>query len=369
MSALLASPAPIPLSAAHLRRELEKTLAQRAPGAFTTHDRTLPELVTSGIAQVDALTGGLPRGSLTEICGAASSGRTSLLLTALAAATQRGETCALIDTSDALDPESAAAAGVDLARLLWVRCCAAPAHDAGQRSSGKSVSPIRSLASQSSLRSRLRGETIRIPTARDIGIWGYGDTEAMLRIAPQLAPRHDAPRKFGNAEERHRRLHPEPRNRQMLAAEPPSEKPPRRLRNAIYSRIEQALKAADLLLSGGGFGLVALDLADLPPEAARRVPLASWFRFRRAVEDTPAVLLLLAQQPLTQSCASLVLKLRQSAFSTQDSNVDSSAGVDSPAHAQLLTGLASDLQVARWPSLQRKPAASAAFETRAEWAG
>ena len=79
-------------------------------------------MVSSGIPAIDALTGGLPRGCLTEICGPASSGRTTLLLAALAAATRRGEFCVVVDASDALDPHSAAAAGVELDRLLWVRC-------------------------------------------------------------------------------------------------------------------------------------------------------------------------------------------------------------------------------------------------------
>src|SRR5271169_618760 len=81
-----------------------------------------PEMASSGITAMDALTGGLPRGCLTEICGPASSGRTTLLLAALAAATRRGESCAVVDASDVLDPQSAAAAGVELNRLLWVRC-------------------------------------------------------------------------------------------------------------------------------------------------------------------------------------------------------------------------------------------------------
>src|SRR5437660_5518185 len=85
--------------------------------------RAAPETVSSGILEIDNLIGGLPRGCLTEVCGPASSGRTSLLLGAIAAATQHQEICALVDTSDALDPPSAAAAGVDLERVLWVRCC------------------------------------------------------------------------------------------------------------------------------------------------------------------------------------------------------------------------------------------------------
>src|SRR5690242_13394078 len=84
--------------------------------------RPAPATVSSGIAQIDALTGGLPRGALTEIFGPASSGRTSMILAALADATRRQEVCALVDAGDSLHPESAAAAGLDLRRLLWIRC-------------------------------------------------------------------------------------------------------------------------------------------------------------------------------------------------------------------------------------------------------
>ena len=84
--------------------------------------RPTPQMVSSGVREIDALTGGLPRGCLTEVCGPVSSGRTSVLLAALAAATQRQEVCALVDISDAFNPHSAAAAGVNFERLLWVRC-------------------------------------------------------------------------------------------------------------------------------------------------------------------------------------------------------------------------------------------------------
>ncbi len=65
---------------------------------------------------------GVPRGCLTEIIGARSSGRATLLMRILAVATARGEICALVDAEDSFDPASASAAGADLARLLWVRC-------------------------------------------------------------------------------------------------------------------------------------------------------------------------------------------------------------------------------------------------------
>ena len=71
---------------------------------------------------------------------------------------------------------------------------------------------------------------------------------------------------------------------------------------------EQALKAADLLIQGGGFGLVAMDLGDTPVRSARRISLTSWFRLRRAVENTPAVLLSVARQCNAGTCAGLVLE-------------------------------------------------------------
>src|SRR5215472_2813932 len=81
------------------------------------------ELQPSGIAELDAvLGGGFPRGSLVELCGPASSGRTGLAFSLLAQATERQEACAFVDVSDSLDPISLAAAGVKLPRLLWIRC-------------------------------------------------------------------------------------------------------------------------------------------------------------------------------------------------------------------------------------------------------
>src|SRR6267154_321451 len=190
--------------------------------------RPAPEMVSSGIAALDALAGGLPRGCLTEICGPASSGRTTLLLAALAAATRRGEFCVVVDASDALDPHSIAAAGVDLDRLLWVRCGA----KAG-------VGPQTS-------------DTKAFPTS-----FKFGRTESRQ-------PEHC---------------------------------------------LEQVLRATDMLLESGGFGLIALDLTDLPPQTARRIPLTTWFRFRRAVEHTPTVLLAVERQSIAGSCSSLLIKL------------------------------------------------------------
>lgn len=225
--------------------------------------RPAPELASTGIPELDWLNGGLPRGCLSEICGDTSSGRTSVMLSALAAATRRGEFCALIDVSDALNPGSAAFAGADLARLLWIRC-----------------------------------------TGRD---------------------------------------------KRKKAQDP------------IAAAVEQALRALDLLLQSGGFGVVAVDFSDVPFHIARRVPLASWFRFQRALEPTSTVLLVIAQAPCAQTCASLVLRLRPSGNLPEP-------GL--PAHSRIFEGMQVEGELLR-SRLARKPAQSthANFRTQALHAG
>ena len=141
-----------------------------------------------------------PRGRITEITGARSSGRTTLLHALLAASTGRGECAVLVDTGDAFDPSSAAAAGVKLDKLIWIRC---------------------------------------------------GGT------------------------------------------------------------VEHALRAADLVIHAGGFGAVAIDLADATPRQLQRIPPTAWFRFRRAVEPASTVLAVISQQPLTKSCAAVLVRMRR----------------------------------------------------------
>jgi len=294
--------------------------------------RPAPEMASSGIPALDALAGGLPRGCLPEICGPASSGRTTVLLAALAAATRRGEFCVVVDASDALDPHSVAAAGVELDRLLWVRCGA-------KAGVGPQTSDTKEKVSQTAFM--------------------FGRTESR--------------------QSEHRSEH----------------------------RLEQVLRATDMLLESGGFGLIALDLCDLPLQAARRIPLTTWFRYRRAVEHTPTVLLAVEQHPIAGSCSSLLLQLRppnnreaarseHSEFSREAAACDSPARkcrvamemrnksrrdgtipyldhvlqIPYPTHAQLLTGLEITVELIR-SRLERKPtrSTSASFAGKTAWAG
>lgn len=109
------------MKAAFSKAELESEIASRFGDVFKVHEKSVVETLATGIPEIDALTGGLPRGAISEIFGPASSGRTSLMYSMLAYATTHEETCALVDTNDAFAPAAAAAAEIDFDRLLWVR--------------------------------------------------------------------------------------------------------------------------------------------------------------------------------------------------------------------------------------------------------
>src|SRR5256885_2989284 len=112
----------IPMTAIPLKqRKFETGLIGLGLEGF--QNRSAVELQPSGVMELDAvLGGGFPRGSLVELCGSASSGRTGLAFSLLAEATERQQACAFVDVADSLDPLSLAAAGVELPRLLWIRC-------------------------------------------------------------------------------------------------------------------------------------------------------------------------------------------------------------------------------------------------------
>lgn len=163
-------------------------------------DAKVRESLPTGIEPLDALVEGFPRGAISEILGPDSSGRTTLLHSLLAAATARGEICAYVDTDDSFDPVSAAAAGVALSQLVWIRC----GHNAGH-----------------------------------------------------------------------------------------------------------ALKAADYLVHAGGFGVIALDLCQVPLRIWNHIPISYWYRFRLAIENTPTILALVEKQPIAKSCAAMMLSLNR----------------------------------------------------------
>jgi recombination protein RecA len=103
----------------NLRQQIEATLAHRIPSPLTSRLRTTRPVAATGIQSIDQLLeGGLPLRAITEVVGSECSGRTSFALSFFAGITQAKKVGAWIDVSDELDPESAAAAGVELSHLL-----------------------------------------------------------------------------------------------------------------------------------------------------------------------------------------------------------------------------------------------------------
>lgn len=191
------------LESALRARKLDRTLTT----ALAPLERMDPSaLMPMDVAVLDTcLRGGLPRGQLSELAGPRSSGRMTLFLQMAAASTRRGEIAALVDTLDRLDVASAAAAGVDLSRLLWIR-----------------------------------GQEIAGPAERTI---------------------------------------------------------------------DRALKALNLVLQAGGFGVVAIDLADVPPAALRQIPFMTWLRVQRAIEGSDTACVLLTSEPFARSAGGLTVSL------------------------------------------------------------
>ena len=250
-------------TAAHLRARIEAALSNRAPAAFALKIKQSPELFATGIAAADAiLEGGIPRGSITEISGAASTGRTTFALSIFSGITRSGATCAWVDVHDALSPESAAAAGVILERMLWLR------------------------------------------------------TTSIPRLT--------------------------------------SEKP--------WPRLEQALKATDLLLQTGGFAAVVLDMGDLLPQQTMRIPLASWYRFRLAAEQARTALILLTQSPCASSCSALVLRCEPA-----HSEAWSASGKTSLFEGQHYTLIRERNRNEASACVRKKPPARADWHAQTEW--
>ena len=116
--------------------------------------------------------------------------------------------------------------------------------------------------------------------------------------------------------------------------------------------VDHAFRSVDLLLQGGGFGMVAMDLSDVPLRLVRQIPLNLWFRLRRTIENTPTILLVLSRESNAKTCASLALRLEQKGSAwTQQVRFGSSEVVHTPA--SLLDGWTTEVEVSRC-SVRRK---------------
>lgn len=283
-------------TAQHLRAQIEA----RIPSALSPLPRVSYPVMPTGIREIDSLLhGGLPVGAISEIVGPECSGRTSLALTFVAGMTQAGKVCAWVDVSDTLHPESAAAIGVDLSRLLWIRCgrpsAAAPLpHMAEKPPKPKPVLP---QAGGSHPRMEVKGLSHAV-----------SDLLSSAVTAPRCAEALHKPRTESK----------QPRPQLTQFPTPHKKTVPTR---KSWSRLEQGLRVTDLLLQAGGFSCIVLDLGSLNAEYALRVPLATWFRFRAAAERLQSNVLLLTQHACSRNSAGLVLRLDQASMLSDSSTV------------------------------------------------
>jgi len=284
-------------SAATVRRQIEAALETKIPSALTPAPKIRSAVHPTGIVALDELLdGGLPQGALTELVGPECSGRTSIALSFLARMTREERVGAWIDVSNEFDPASAAAAGVDLRRLLWLRCgvaqtTAPPASYQFELPEKYLVAPI--------VKNGLHGGGFGGHPRLEIK--GLSNAVGELLEAKAIAPRC---------------AEPQPRVRSsQVAAEPPPvriQKTVHRpdMRSKPWGRMEQALRSADLLLQAGGFSTIVLDMGSLTREFVSRVPLATWYRYRAAADRTQSSILLLTQYACAKSSAELVLQLQ-----------------------------------------------------------
>lgn len=331
-------------SAAAIRDQVESALAGKVASALSPAPRAAQPLIPTGNQEIDAiLEGGFAASAITELVGTRCSGRTTMAIACLAAITRSGNVGAWIDVSDALDPESVAANGVDLERLLWVRCGSSrKAPDAAYEVALSPSPPVAVHRHTGGGSPHPRSEARDMPEAissmlrahgglydhqlrrekRSVGTPGVPNRPLSSRSKDRVEQVNSdrlPPRRGDNlaltprcAESQPRREAGQP-SRDRLMVTPASQ--PRHVPNSNpWQALDQALRATDLLLQGGGFSLIVLDLGGTPPELAWRIPMATWFRFRAACERGRASLLLLTQHPCARSSAERVLRMETGAM-------------------------------------------------------
>ncbi len=289
-------------TAAEIRLQVETALARKIPSALTPQPRMVRPVVETGIEALDdLLQGGLPVGAVSELTGPECSGRTSAALSFLARITEANKVCAWIDISNAFDPASAAAVGVNLKKLLWVRCGVQQTNTV--RSGRRFLLPEKYFAS-APIKKGLHGGGFGPHPRTEV----RGLSEA---VGDLFAPRC--------AEPQHK---PRP---QKESAEPGSTAVTRAVRSPKrskqYDAVEQGIRSADLLLQTGGFGAIVLDMGSIAPECVARVELSTWHRYRLAAERTQSSILLLSQYPCTKSSSELQLRLSPAEVSNEETTL------------------------------------------------
>jgi hypothetical protein len=339
-------------SASTIRIQVESALAHKIPSALTPPVRMVRPVMQTGIGPLDELVqGGFPVGAMTELVGEACSGRMSLALSFLSRVTAAEKVCAWIDASNTFNPTAAAAAGVDLRRLLWVRCGASE-----------------TISEQETRKFSLPSSCF-VPKPVTKGLHGGGHGTHPRDEVKGLSA---AVGKFLNDETiKARCAEPISKPRPMQTSFESSLKPssakvrtPKRGRS--YDAVEQALRSADLLIQTGGFSAIILDFGEMAGEVVSRIDLSTWHRYRVAAEQTQASIILLSQYACAKSSSELQLRL--------------SSLEDTCEERTVFTGLRAHVEVLRQRFTQtptnviamRKPPQSereARWSLRASWVG
>lgn len=335
-------------SASTIRFQIESALAQRIPSALTPAPKILRPVVATGITVLDGvLHGGLPVGAISELVGPECSGRTSIALSFLAQTTQAAKVCAWVDVSNALDPASAAAAGVDLARLLWVRCGVSQTSE--KRASRSFVLSDKCFVPLPAKKGLHGGGFGTHPRSE---VKGLSDAVGNLLRSEAMIPR------CAEMQRRPMQETSAPIYQTIFARRTSHASKP-------WPRIEQALRATDLLLQGGGFSAIVLDLGGLAPEFVSRIPLATWFRYRAAAERTQASILLLTQDGCAKSSAELLLHLQPAEPLCDEETVFTGIRPHIEVARQRFTQTANNVVSLRKPS---QSVTTASWQSRTTWA-
>ena len=306
-----------------VRAQVEAALAAGSGARLQIGPRLICPGFETGYGTLDAiLQGGLPVAGTTELVGSRSSGRATIAAAYLAQRTREGHVCAWVDVAGDMDPQAAFANGMDAARVLWVRC--------GGNEQAPPQPEVRLPIAELPPHVPLRDKSIGTPGARNRPLVA---AERVEQINSDRQPARRGERLMQAAAERARdeSRHAGVPTSPARAAQQPGAGTAFVQAKKPWNRMEQAIQAVDLLVQGGGFGVVVLDLGGIAPQFARRIPLATWFRWRAALERARTSLLVLSQMQLTGSSAELILQVQ----------------AELPAEGTVMTGISHRLEVVR----------------------
>jgi hypothetical protein len=220
------------------------------PGVFKGRELTRKDRrLSASLEPVNVLLeGGIPRGRISEIVGRRGCGKTSLAAAFISSATRRGEVIAVIDLANAFDPATMAEAEVELSRVLWIH---------------PGVSTLRN------------GNRLFSGWSEKGGGW-KPKVEEVLEV--------------------YQNPHPLP---QLNVREGSSR------RAALGDAARSFLRAAELVLEAGGFGLLVMDFG----EHAFTLPQSAALRLARMAERSGTAVLMLVTRPVCGTFAALSLDL------------------------------------------------------------